>query len=203
MKLRYLVPLTFMLLTACQLEQEAQPTFEETNFPPANPIESASPEPAPVSTSTTAASEKPGASPTANDPADSGLESESVDKSTNEGTNMSDTADADVTFVQATMSEGGFWAFQVTVSHPDTGWEDYADGWDVVLPGGTVLKVTSGDPFTRLLLHPHVSEQPFTRSQSRLRIPAGIETVTVRAHESVYGFGGREIAVNLMIDSGG
>lgn len=109
---------------------------------------------------------------------------------------------ADVTFVKAVQKEDGAWTFSVTVRHPDTGWEDYADGWDVVTPDGQVLKVNPDDPFTRLLLHPHVNEQPFTRSQSRIRIPDGVTQVTVRAHSLVRGFGGREVVVDLTKDSG-
>ncbi|RMG87022.1 MAG: hypothetical protein D6712_06400 [Chloroflexi bacterium] len=106
-------------------------------------------------------------------------------------------ADANVVFVRAVQATNGTWTFHVTVEHPDTGWEDYADGWDVELPDGTVLKRNPDDPFTRLLLHPHVNEQPFTRSQSGLVIPEGVTQVTVRAHDLVDGWGGREITVDL------
>lgn len=105
--------------------------------------------------------------------------------------------DADVRFVRAVQVGDGSWSFHVTISHPDTGWEDYADGWDVVTPDGTVIKRQPDDLFTRLLLHPHVDEQPFTRSQSNLAIPAGVDEVTVRAHDLVDGFGGREVIVDL------
>ena len=103
---------------------------------------------------------------------------------------------ADVTFVRAVL-QGDSWTFHVTVAHPDTGWEDYADGWDVVLPDGTVVRPDESSPFTRLLLHPHETEQPFTRSQGGIAIPAGITMVTVRAHDLVDGFGGQEIVVDL------
>jgi hypothetical protein len=96
----------------------------------------------------------------------------------------------------------GTWTFHVTVEHPDTGWEDYADGWDVVGPDGTVLKPDPGSPFTRLLLHPHENEQPFTRSQSGLAIPNGVTQVHVRAHDLVDGYGGREVVVDLTVASG-
>ena len=43
----------------------------------------------------------------------------------------------------------------VTVQHADTGWDHYADAWEVLAPDGTVLG-------TRTLLHPHTDEQPFT-----------------------------------------
>ncbi|MEL6271651.1 MAG: hypothetical protein AAFV33_08910 [Chloroflexota bacterium] len=111
-------------------------------------------------------------------------------------------ADADVEFVRAQLSSNGTWNFSVTVRHPDTGWEDYADGWDVVLPDGTVVRRSADDPFTRLLLHPHENEQPFTRSQSGLAIPDDVTTVTVRAHDIVDGFGGQEIVVDLTQSAG-
>ena len=108
------------------------------------------------------------------------------------------TADADVVFVKAVKdSQSNTWTFYVTLEHPDTGWEDYADGWDVVTPDGSVLKFNPDDPFTRLLLHPHVDEQPFTRSQSGIAIPEGVTQVSVRAHDFVDGFGGKEIIVDL------
>jgi len=111
-------------------------------------------------------------------------------------------ANADVLQVRAVQNKDEIWTFYVTVSHPDKGWNDYADGWDVVTPDGTVLKPDASSPFTRLLLHPHENEQPFTRSQSGIVIPEGITEVTVRAHDLVEGFGGREIVVELTVLSG-
>lgn len=111
-------------------------------------------------------------------------------------------ANADVLFVKASQSSSGTWNFTVTVEHPDIGWDDYADGWDVVLPDGTVVKTNPNDPFTRLLLHPHETEQPFTRSQSNLQIPGSVTQVTVRAHDLVDGWGGQEIVVDLTQSSG-
>ena len=72
--------------------------------------------------------------------------------------------------------------FSVTVAHGDTGWEHYADAFTVHAPDGTLLG-------TRTLFHPHVEEQPFTRSLSGVTVPAGISTVRVRAHDSVHGPG--------------
>lgn len=54
----------------------------------------------------------------------------------------------------------------VTLIHPDTGWDHYADGWRIETEDGTVLG-------TRELLHPHVEEQPFTRSLAGIVLPAG------------------------------
>jgi len=113
-----------------------------------------------------------------------------------------DAGNADITFVRATQAADGTWTFAVTVEHPDTGWEDYADGWDVVTPNGQVLKPNPDDAFTRVLLHPHENEQPFTRSQGGIVIPEGVTQVRVRAHDLVDGYGGREVVVDLTVDSG-
>jgi hypothetical protein len=109
---------------------------------------------------------------------------------------------ADVLFVRAIQSADGTWTFHVTVEHPDAGWEDYADGWDAVTPDGEVLKPDPDSPFTRLLLHPHENEQPFTRSQSGIVVPDGVAQVRVRAHDLVDGYGGREVMVDLTESSG-
>ncbi len=109
---------------------------------------------------------------------------------------------ADVLQVRAVQAADGSWTFHVTVQHLDTGWEDYADGWDVVTPDGTVLKPDPDSPFTRLLLHPHVDEQPFTRSRAGIVIPPEIEQVSVRAHDLVDGYGGREVQLDLTAKSG-
>lgn len=98
--------------------------------------------------------------------------------------------EADVVGVEARRDGPGLWRFDVTVRHDDTGWDHYADRWDVVGPDGKVLG-------TRVLLHPHEAEQPFTRSLSGVAIPAGLAEVTVRAHDKVHGYGGREAAVSL------
>ena len=98
--------------------------------------------------------------------------------------------EADVIDATATQSANGTWTFRVTVRHADTGWDHYADKWQVLGPDGTVLA-------TRVLHHPHVDEQPFTRSLSGVSIPEGVETVTIRAGDSVHEFGGAEFSVKL------
>ncbi len=96
---------------------------------------------------------------------------------------------ADVTDVEAVPGGDG-WTFRVTVSHADAGWDHYADAWRVVGPDGTVYG-------TRELLHPHVNEQPFTRSLSGVTIPDEVSVVTVEARDSVHGWGGATAEVTL------
>ena len=92
--------------------------------------------------------------------------------------------------VKASVGKDGTWSFSVTVKHADEGWDHYADRWDVLGPDGEVLG-------TRVLYHPHVSEQPFTRSLGGVEIPKGVKKVTVRARDSVHGYGGEEKKVEL------
>nr|WP_199190408.1 hypothetical protein [Nitratireductor sp. StC3] len=98
--------------------------------------------------------------------------------------------EADVTAVDISPRADGTYRFDVTVRHADTGWDHYADRWEVVGEDGAVLA-------TRVLAHPHVDEQPFTRSRDGVTVPPGLRTVTVRAHDSVHGFGGRAMTVVL------
>ncbi len=73
---------------------------------------------------------------------------------------------------------GDTWTVSATIRHADTGWDHYADRFVVVAPDGTVLA-------TRVLAHPHVNEQPFTRSVSGVTIPDGVDYVTVRADDNL------------------
>ena len=86
--------------------------------------------------------------------------------------------------------EPGRFDIGVTLRHGDTGWDHYANRWEVLAPDGTVLA-------TRLLAHPHVDEQPFTRSLGGVRIPGEFTWVRVRAHDLVHGFGGREVTLSV------
>ncbi len=80
--------------------------------------------------------------------------------------------------------------FDVTLSHADTGWEHYADGWRVITEDGQELG-------NRVLMHPHVNEQPFTRSLSGVKIPATVKTVWIEAHDSVHGTSSNKYKLDL------
>jgi hypothetical protein len=88
--------------------------------------------------------------------------------------------EAHVPLAEAVAEGEGRYTFYVTIAHNDEGWEHYVDRWDVLGPDGEVLG-------SRELLHPHVNEQPFTRSLEGVAIPEGIREVTIRAHDSVHG----------------
>lgn len=98
------------------------------------------------------------------------------------------TGAANVVDVEVEARGDNAYRFDVTVASEDTGWDYYADGFEVLTPDGEVLG-------TRTLHHPHEDEQPFTRSLRRVEIPAGIDEVRVRAHHSEAGYDGRTMTV--------
>lgn len=90
---------------------------------------------------------------------------------------------------------GGAWTVSTTLRHGDTGWEHYADAWRVVNEKGDVLG-------TRTLFHPHVDEQPFTRSQSGIQIAKDTHIVFVEAHDKKHGWSPQRIQVDLRQSEG-
>ncbi len=97
---------------------------------------------------------------------------------------------ADVIDAAARPGDDGTMSFDVTVRSADTGDEKYADAWQVETLEGDVLGV-------RELLHPHVNEQPFTRSLGPIEIPAGVTEVRIVARDSVLGFCGEAFVLEL------
>jgi transcription initiation factor TFIIIB Brf1 subunit/transcription initiation factor TFIIB len=95
----------------------------------------------------------------------------------------------DVVDVTVDRTDGTF-SFTVTISSPYDTPERYADGWRITGPDGSVY----GE---HTLAHDHAGEQPFTRTQTGVEIPAGVPEVTVEARDQRYGYGGATVAVPL------
>ena len=89
---------------------------------------------------------------------------------------VTEAGEVEIVVAAARQEADGAYRFSVTLRHADTGWDHYADKWDVVAPDGTVLGA-------RVLLHPHQDEQPFTRGLSGVRVPKGVKRVAIRAHD--------------------
>lgn len=98
--------------------------------------------------------------------------------------------EADVVDVKVRRNASGTYDFDVSVKSVDKGWNHYADAFEVIGPDGTVLG-------RRVLLHPHETEQPFTRDLYGVRIPAGVTQVTVRARHEPKGYDGETMTVRL------
>ena len=72
----------------------------------------------------------------------------------------------------------GVYDFQVTVSHEDTGWEHYANIWYILDENGGMIA-------SRKLWHPHVNEQPFTRSLRGVTLPKHVKIITICAGDNI------------------
>lgn len=92
--------------------------------------------------------------------------------------------------VSVTRNSVGTFDIAVTISSPYDTPQRYADGWRVVAPDGTLL----GE---HTLTHDHASEQPFTRTQFGVEIPASITTILIEGRDKQYGFGGTIVTVPL------
>lgn len=82
------------------------------------------------------------------------------------------------------------WSVSVTLKHNDKGWDHFADSWRIVSEKGDMLG-------NRVLYHPHVNEQPFTRSLGGVVVPKGINIVYIEAHDKVHGWAADRLKVDL------
>jgi len=91
---------------------------------------------------------------------------------------------AQVKKVIVSKKANGGYCFKVTIRHNDTGWDNYADAWKVSdMHGNTIA--------TRVLGHPHVDEQPFTRSMCGIVIPSSTKRVIISAKSTKNGYKGK------------
>jgi hypothetical protein len=103
--------------------------------------------------------------------------------------NLADWNTFDYAHVLATKFEktaDKIYSVSATVRHNDTGWDNYADAFEV--------KGDNVQNGLRVLAHPHETEQPFTRSQSGV-VASGL--VWVEAKDNVEGVPGSKIYLDL------
>jgi hypothetical protein len=96
----------------------------------------------------------------------------------------------DVRIVDVRVECSASCTFSVTLEHGDEGWNHFANQWDVLTLDDELLG-------SRVLHHPHVDEQPFTRSLSGVIIPAGVRQVKVRARDSMHGYSEQEFLLDI------
>ena len=83
---------------------------------------------------------------------------------------------------EANVKSNQLFNITVTIRHPDTGWDHYASEWVVIADDEKEIA-------KRTLYHPHVNEQPFTRSLADVLLPTEANKITIKAicskgHES-------------------
>ncbi len=83
-------------------------------------------------------------------------------------------SDVKILNVKAEKTPAQKFNISVTLEHDDEGWEHYSNAWRIYSPEGELI----GE---RVLHHPHVDEQPFTRTLLGLSIPAELSEVIVVA----------------------
>ncbi len=89
----------------------------------------------------------------------------------------------------------GTWRADVTLKHDDTGWKHYADAWRLLDSKGNEIG-------KRTLYHPHVNEQPFTRSLRDFHIPNNVKVIFVEAHDLKHGWSKNKIKIDMKKPSG-
>jgi len=98
--------------------------------------------------------------------------------------------EADVIAARATKGRDGTYNFDVTIRSNDRGWDYFCDRFEVLTPEGKVLGV-------RTLLHPHETEQPFTRELYGVKVPPGLKEVRIRAGHKPRGYDGETLTIAL------
>lgn len=112
------------------------------------------------------------------------------DSSVGDDTTSSDNEFPDVVSVEVSADSGGTYTFAVTMSSPYDTPERYADGWRILGPDDEVYaEMTLG--------HDHATEQPFTRTQTGVEIPDGVDSVMVEGRDIENGYGGARVTVDL------
>jgi hypothetical protein len=90
----------------------------------------------------------------------------------------------------------GEYLINVKLQHQDTGWEHYADEWRIVDQHGNVLG-------SRVLLHPHIDEQPFTRALSNVKLDDSHQVIYIEAHDKQHGWAKQKLEIDLTKMQGG
>ncbi len=99
-------------------------------------------------------------------------------------------SEADVIDAELKRENDGSFTFNVTVQHADEGWNHYADHWLILDNDEQMIAA-------RKLMHPHVKEQPFTRSLSYIQIPDDVTEIIIRAHCSVDKYTGKDLTLKI------
>lgn len=104
--------------------------------------------------------------------------------------NITNASDVKILAADLYFSNDNSWLIKVSLEHNDTGWDHFADIWQVVDGKGNVLG-------NRVLQHPHVKEQPFTRDLAGVKVPDGVTTIFIKAHDKVHGWTTNRLKVDL------
>lgn len=88
------------------------------------------------------------------------------------------------------LQEGDGWTVSVRISHPDSGWDHYASGWQVLAPDGTVLGLAE-------ITHPHLDGEPILEELTGVHPPAGADHLMIRVRCTLDGWSARAFRLDL------
>lgn len=99
-------------------------------------------------------------------------------------------ADAPEVLSATAVHDGQYWTIEVTLRHPDTGWDHFAKGWRVETEDGSRLG-------WREITHPSVDEQPVTLSLEAVEVPEGTTRLLIRPKCNLSGWAHDAYVVTL------
>jgi len=99
-------------------------------------------------------------------------------------------SEVEIVSAEAECDKGRYCLFRATLRHADSGWNHYANLWQVMTTDGKLL-------VKRVLYHPHVNEQPFTRNSARIHVPASIKQVVIMAGDLPNGINSKPYKLNI------
>jgi hypothetical protein len=103
---------------------------------------------------------------------------------------LAQAGNVEIVFAKLTARGDSSWNVAVTLKHGDTGWDHYANSWRIVDEQGKLLA-------RRVLAHPHVDEQPFTRNIFYAKIPKDTKVVYIEATDKVHGLSPDRLRIDL------
>ena len=86
--------------------------------------------------------------------------------------------------------QGEGWTVRALIRHPDSGWDHYASGWQVLAPDGTELAFAE-------ITHPHLDGEPIREELTGIRLPQGVDHLTIRVRCTLDGWSARSYRLDL------
>jgi hypothetical protein len=82
------------------------------------------------------------------------------------------------------VQEGAGWTVRALIRHPDSGWDHYASGWQILAPDRTVLALAE-------ITHPHPDGEPIREELTGLQLPEGVDHLLIRVRCTLDGWSAR------------